>query len=228
MGACASSGSDDIIENSVAEVLTPEQIALADKKARKKNVTAFHLEEGNAKASTKDSEEEAVDELADKDIIPIPGFIIKVLRKGKIKVFLNVCFSNQVRQMFINKPRLTLDKNGNDSVAYDCILTEAMFNQTFSSGSDHVMHTLCVAVIKKVNECYDDALAVEYTRVKKAKKFIGDETHLMATVPHYVFMVPGSIFESNEHIQPMTRSGMMKKHGHTNSDAKDRFFFLCR
>ena len=116
MGACSSSGKDETVDNPLGEVLSAEQIALAEKKARKKQVTAFHQEAGNEKAggNTKDSSEDLVDELADKDIIPIPGFIIKVLRKGKIKVFLNVCFSNQVRQMFINKPRLTLDKNGND------------------------------------------------------------------------------------------------------------------
>jgi len=235
MGSCLSSGETSSVENPAEEVLSAEQIALAEKKAHRKQISAFHNEQENEKAAsakgTRDTEiveDKVEDEESEMhEIFPTPGFIVKVLRKGKIKVFLNVCFSNQVRQMFVNVPRLTKDKNGNDSVAYDCVLTDAMYNQTFNSGSDHVMHTLCVTVIKKVNENYDDALALEYTRVKKAKKFIGEAEFLCASVPHSVFFVPGGTNETTEHIAPMTRSGILKKHGHTNSDAKDRFFFLC-
>ncbi len=131
--------------------------------------------------------------------------------------------------MYVNTPRLTVDKKGGDSVAYDCILTQAMYNQTFNSNSDHVMHTLCITVIRKVNETYDDALAMEYTRVKKSKKFIGDADELFATVPADVFLTASSSQNqgANFVMRPMTQSGMMKKLGHTNPDPKKRFFFLC-
>ena len=52
MGSCLSSGETSSVENPAEEVLSAEQIALAEKKAHRKQISAFHNEQENEKAAS--------------------------------------------------------------------------------------------------------------------------------------------------------------------------------
>ena len=125
-----------------------------------------------------------------KIIFPTPGFILKTKREVLnnasvgLKVFINICHSDKVKELVINPATVTLDKNGTESIVYTACMTTNNYMAALSKNDDHkTTNDLCKKVIGFINEDYHDTLKESFVTVKKANNFYGEGELTLTLIP---------------------------------------------
>jgi hypothetical protein len=109
---------------------------------------------------------------------PNIGFVVKTKRQtDKSKIFINIFYHERLASMISTAAKTSLDKSGNECLAYDVIIP---YNSFVDCAEDEIVRNkLCLEAIELVNSLYFDSLSEDYIVPKMKRGYVGDSIELV-------------------------------------------------
>lgn len=130
-------------------------------------------------------------------VTPTPGYVMKTKKNGTEKVFINVCYHDDVvdlESIFASSPKMTTDKNGSQSQVFDVVIAAESLQMVLHDDTMEKQQETGLRIIKFINDNHGAQLDSKFTTPLIKNNYKGDS----------VTEMPITVLQFDESIQDVT------------------------